>query len=528
MIRWILLLWLLAAGSLWAQGPAGYLVHFDRKPETHFDPASYLSPAALARRARQGLPPADWYDRPVNPRYVAAVARQADSLRHVLRWFNAVSVAATPAQLARIARLPFVQATEPLGGAPVCLAAAAPPPEGYDTLLAMQRQILELDTLLAAGLSGRGVRVAVLDAGFREADTHPALAGVRRAGQVVATRDFYGDDDEVYHHSRHGTEVMSCIAGYYQDRQLGAAPDVEFLLARVEHSLFERPREEDHWLAAAEWADRLGANLINSSLGYTQKRYTYQDLDGRSTLVSRAARIATQKGILVINSAGNEGDSQWRYLGAPADVPEVLTVGGSFPMLPQRIPFSSLGPNAAGQPKPDVAAPGYVLSAWKRGRYRENAGTSFAAPLITGMAACALQRFPYLKPAQLHLLLRRSGHLYPYYDYELGHGLVQGSRLLADTLRLAPPTFRVGLQADSVILAIDTTQTFADSARFPHGRVLYFHLENEQGQLETSQSVRLPNDARYYYFRRRREAEGLLRIWFEGYLFETRIEPLGP
>lgn len=529
MIR-IFLLILCCLGQLAAQPPDAtglFLVQFDQKAATHFSPATYLDAHTLARRTRQGLPAWDWYDLPVDADKVAAVRQQVQQTRHVLRWFNGVSVRATEAQIAAVAAWPFVCRIQRLDQRQAHLARTPtpPPPEGYDTLLTMQRKLLQLDALQDAGLDGSGVRIAILDAGFKEADTHPALAQVRAEGRILHTYDFYDGDSAVYHHDRHGMEVMSCIAGRYRDRWLGAAPQAEFLLARVEHGWLEPAREEDHWLAAAEWADRHGADLINSSLGYTNKRYAYADMDGSTTLVSQAAKIATQKGMLVINSAGNEGDSRWTYIGAPADVPQVLTVGGSYPMLPQRIRFSSLGPNARGAVKPDLAAPGYALTAWKRGSYRENAGTSFAAPLITGIAACVLQRQPNLGPLRLADVLRRAGHFYPYYDYELGYGVLQAGRLTGDTADFVLPSFDAQASRDTILLALNP-YLMRDSAAFPYGRMLYFHLENPHGLLEASQQVRIPNDARFYFFRRRPEAEGLLRIWFAGYYFETVLAPL--
>lgn len=520
-----LMIWLglvLLMPLLWGQSTDLYLVYFEKKSAPSPE-AGYLSLAAQQRRVRQGLPACDWYDLPVDLRYVAQVAPRVDSLRYVLRWFNAVSVTATPEQAQGLRHLPGVCHVEKLGRTESTLAAGpalAAPTRNFDTLLAMQRNLMELDTLLHRRLSGRGVRIAIFDAGFKGADTHPALA----LSQVQATRDFYGGDSSVYHHAWHGTEVMSCIAGYYEDRQLGAAPDAEFLLARVEHKWWEPQREEDHWMAAAEWAEKEGADLIHSSLGFLKRGYAYGP-GGRSlSPVSQAARIATEKGVLVINSMGNQGLEQPAAIGAPAEVPEVLSVGGSLPMLRERIPFSTPGPNVAGFTKPDVAAPGFVLGPKRKGAYTELAGTSYAAPLITGVAACLLQAEPGLNPADLHARLREAGHFYPYYDYELGYGVVQASRLFSDSESPARSTFRLALRSDSVILAFDSLTMVQDSVSHPYGRMLYYQLMDEQGRILAAQAVRIPNQARYYYFLRRRDVRGWIRVWFEGYLFEKLVE----
>ncbi len=509
-------------GTLPAQTGEIYLVRFDKKCEQEFDPWTYFDSAAIHRKQAQGLPLSDWYDLPLCDAYVDSISHTGAAIRHQLRWFNGVSVWATAKQLDGIKQLSFVTSVEYLGERSLQLASDPRPPRNYDTLLSLQRGLLELDTLLARGLSGRGVRIAIFDAGFKEANTHPALAQMREAGNLVAYHDFFGVDGQVFHHSRHGTEVMSCISGHFGDRQLGAAPNAEFILARVEHKIFEPAREEDNWLAAVEWADRLGARIINSSLTYSSKRYRFEEMDGKTAPVSQAASIATQKGILVINSIGNEGLEKKPYLGAPADVPEVLTVGGSLPMLEERIPFSSFGPNAQGEMKPELSAPAYVLTAWKRGAYSENAGTSFAAPLITGIAACLLEEDSSLLPAELHQRLCEAGHRYPYFDHELGYGVLKAGRLFGapDTTSAA---YKVGFKGDSVILAFDTLNLATDSAHYPHGRMLYFHLEDPAGQLISAQTIRIPNGSHYYYFLKPRDAFGVLRIWFADGLFEQRL-----
>ncbi|MEM7659231.1 MAG: S8 family serine peptidase [Bacteroidota bacterium] len=578
LVKWCICLLVIggAFSSLSAQESQLAWVYFTDKAEGEFRAEAYFDSAALARKTRLGLPESDSLDWPVSEQYLAAVADEVQEVRHRSRWLNAVSVEASPAALNQIADWKFVRAVVPFAWAGEVASNGTSrevpggPTEGrvrseaedgatanserdrpqtatlsgwglaqrgevrgqkaevrelmsvkkprFDTLLSLTRNLMELDQLAAAGLNGKGMRIAILDAGFLEADTHPALAEVRARGGILRTWDFYQGDSGVYHHSHHGMEVMSCIAGKYQGKDLGGAPEAEFLLARIEHRRREKAIEEDHWVAAAEWADRHGADLINSSVTYTFKRYTYSDMDGNTAPVSRAARIATQKGILVVASMGNEGKKKWQYLGAPADAPEVLSVGGSLPVWPQRNPFSSLGPNANRHPKPDVAAPGFVLTAKGKGTYDENAGTSFAAPLITGLAACYLQQQPETLPTELAQRIREMGHFYPYYDYALGWGVPKVSRWLVDSLPEIAPTFRVGFKGDSVILALDTLH-MQDSVRFPYGHLLYFHLDGGAEGLLAYETIRLPNDAKYYFFLRRRQ-QGILRIWLDGFLWE--------
>lgn len=511
----------------------GFYIFFSNKAPSDFQPQQYFHPNSLRRRQKHGLPLVDATDLPVKPAYVAAVEAQVDSLRHVLRWFNAVSVWARPEQIAAVARLPFVERVQAFahssGGQLArenkqSLALPKDAPK-LDTLLSLTRALIQADRLDQAGLSGAGVIMAVFDAGFRETDTHPALAYTREQGNILRTYDFYRGKEEVYTHSRHGTEVLSVVSGMYKGRALGCGKDVQFLLARTEHERKELPVEEDHWLAAAEWADRHGADIISSSITFTHERYAYEDMDGETALVSQAARMATQKGMLVINAMGNEAERPWTYLGAPADVPEVLSVGGSMPMMPVHIKFSSLGPNARGVQKPNLAAPAYLVTAWKRGRFAVNAGTSFATPLVAGLAACLMQQQPEATAQAIFQRLERAGHYHPYYDYHLGYGVVQAEKLLADSLPPSPPTFALSQRADSVILQFDEA-LMADSSDHPNGRPIYLHLQPEFGPLKAQFFEILPNSTRAYFFQRDSATEGTLRIWFAGYLHEESLHPL--
>jgi len=500
-----------------------YLVTFDKKPDTTFDPTLYFDPHGLARQRAQGLPTYDVHDLPVSETYIKCVRDRVDSLRYVLRWSNGVSVSAGREQVEELAKLPFVQKIEALNGVLRPASTFAPIDLRDDTLIDLVRKQLELDALSDHDLDGRGVRIAIFDLGFKNLPDHPILSEVWKNGQILRTRDFYQGDSNVYHHHMHGSQVLACIAGKYEGQNLGAGSKAEFLLARTEHFLFEKPIEEDHWLAAMEWAHKHGADIINSSLGYTRKRYEYEDMDGRTTPVSRAAALAAKKGMLVVSSNGNDADKKWKYLGAPADVPEVLSVGASYPMTPRCLPFSSLGPNAAGRTKPDVAAPGFVAGPGRRGKIDELAGTSFSAPLVAGIAACMIQQKPGRRPHELIEDIRALGHYFPYYDYELGYGILKSSRLFGGDSLSVKPTFDLFYRSDSVILKLDE-DIMDDSLAHPFGPVLYLHLESPEGGLTSSLTIPLDNGDRYWFFRRQPQSRGRLRIWFEGYLYEEDWE----
>jgi hypothetical protein len=523
----ILAFWsLFVGGSLEMAGQNLYYVFFTDKPARNFDPYSWFDAHALERRQKEGLPLYDETDRPPDPAYVSTVGALSDSLRYALSWFNAVSIRAFPDQLAALSRLPFVKDIQPFSSAGMSCKdtiTKITKEMRLDTLVKFQRKLMRLPAFEEAGITGKGVRIAIFDAGFKHADSHPALAHVREAGHILETRDFYGGKDQVFYHSNHGTEVMSCIAGMYKEGQIGCAKDAEFLLARTEHALFEKAVEEDHWVAAAEWADRKGADIINSSLGYTGKPYRYEDMDGHTLMVSLAAEMASQKGILVVNSQGNDGNNKWKYLGAPADAPSVLSVGGCMPMLPFRLKFSSYGPNADRVMKPNVTAPGLLLAAEKKTDFGMLAGTSFSSPLVAGFAACLMERYPEKDREGIFSMIGQSGNLFPYYDYVHGFGVPDALKCLSDSIPEVFPTFKVTLRADTVWLGLNPEVMMRDTANHRSGRVLYYHIENPEGYLDGYQYDILPNAARIFYFLIGENRKGILRIRFEGYLWEHEL-----
>lgn len=485
---------LLAASSARGQAPtspgapeaARYWVTFRDKAGQRLRPAAYFSPAAQARRRRQHLPPADSTDFPVRPDYVARVRAASDTVTLVSRWFNAVACRATPAQAAQLRQLPGVRFVTEWPEAPLVpaahperRAAAAGPLTSADRSLA-RRQTASLGAadFRRARLNGRGLRIAIFDVGFSGADQHPAFAHLRRRGAVVATYDFLRRTPYVYQGGNHGTEVLSCIAGRLPDStHLGLGEGAEFLLARTEQMYREKYAEEEAWLAAAEWADRNGADIINSSLGYTTRRYFPEQMNGHTSLVARAAELAVRKGMLVVNAAGNDGDDpQWRTVGTPADGDSVLAVGGVDPDTYLHLDFSSYGPAPGQRLKPNVAAFGVVIAA-APGGYVRTEGTSFASPLIAGFAACVWQQQRQLTAMQLFARLQESATLYPYFDYAHGYGLPRASLFTAPA-PTAPASFDL-VRQDSVLAVIirveaarvpaRTLPLFADSVQATAG-----------------------------------------------------------
>jgi subtilisin family serine protease len=360
--------------------------------------------------------------------------------------------------------------------------------DDYDTVLNIREsEVLngQLNTLGAdawrnAGLDGKGLRIAIFDVGFSNADKVPAFDHIRKGNRLIATHDFTNrkNSDFVYYGNGHGTEVWSCIAGKIGDIQIGLATGAEFLLAKTEKNS-EKYREELNWLAAAEWADKNGADIINSSLGYTVNRYFNWQMDGKTTFVTRAANIAARKGMLVVNAAGNDGDDKWHYIGAPADADSALSVGGIDPETGFHTGFSSFGPTADKRMKPNVSAYGHVIAA-SPARLVSTQGTSFASPLVAGFAACAWQSHHELTNMQLFKEVENSGSLYPYFDYAHGFGIPQARHFLEKNPPITEPTFRIVESDDSIIFVVN--KSFAEAVEHS----ITMQSKNQEGEKSTS------------------------------------------
>ncbi|AIZ63861.1 hypothetical protein PK28_09475 [Hymenobacter sp. DG25B] len=439
------------------------------------DPAQYFTVPAQLRRQRQHLPAADSTDFPVRPDYVQALRHTVDSVTYISRWFNAVACWATPAQIAQVRRMAAVRevvarayATPDLLPARRTAATAAEPLSDEDLQLARrQTSALGGPALRQARLTGQGLRIAIFDVGFRGVETHPAFQKLLAGHQITDTWDFIRQKPQVYAYGDHGTEVLSCLAGQLNDStSLGLAPAAEFLLARTEREHSERYSEEEAWLAAVEWADKQGADIINSSLGYTERRYFREQMDGRTSLVARAAALAVRKGMLVVCSAGNDGDNQtWGVIGTPADNDSVLTVGGLDPGTWLPVDFTSRGPTAQRSLKPNVAAFGIAITARPAGGFERNEGTSFSSPLVAGFAACIWQQQRGLTAMELFQQIQKSATLYPYFDYAQGYGSPQAAYFLQPSAPATGATFDFVRQENGLLQLILRPEASAQPAQ---------------------------------------------------------------
>lgn len=506
-------------------------MYFNDKPDEGFDPFRFFDPRAIERRLRHGQCLYDPLDIPVSPAYLEAVSGLADSTSVVSRWLNAVFVYTSPEAAGQLERLPFVSRLDPVirnfgialldtngqgfdEDGPGGVDSGRLSPERAE---ALNRQIDHMQGRLFAenGYDGTGIRIAVFDAGFPGVDTHPAFEHLRAEGRIRATWDFHRDRPDVYRFNAHGTMVLSMITGIYHGQVMGLATGADFLLARTE--IRREPFfEEKYWLAAAEWADRLGADIISSSLGYIHHRYFPEEMDGQTSLVAQAARIATRKGILVVNAAGNEGDNpRWRVIITPADVDSVMSVGAvQYPSM-LRTNFSSVGPAADGSLKPNLVAMGDVVLASARGLTRRQ-GTSFAAPLVTGFAACLWERFPELTNMQLFDALVRSGSLYPYFDYSHGYGVPRAGVFFEAFPGGSRPTFDLETRKGELIVQFRLDPLMHGEENTPT-RHLYYQVMDQEGRIEQYFVVAMDQADRLVLDKDNFSAGQRIRFHFEGY-----------
>jgi len=431
-----------------------HLIYFTDKAQTPFSvsqPLQFLSAKALERRQRQKIAVTN-NDLPVDPAYVARLRQEGVTVWYTSRWFNAAVVACSQEQLAQLQALPFVKASQRLHrtaaqGESKLQAQqkmeVLTPSHSMQTALTSQdygpafhqADMLGTVDLHAAGFRGEGMTIAVLDAGFPGVNTLAAFSHLFAQDQLKGTFDFVRRQKDVYGADAHGTAVLSTMAAYAPGKIIGTAYKANYLLLRTEDAASEHHIEEINWLLAAEYADSAGADVINSSLGYTtfeapSVSYTYNDLNGNTTLVSRAADLAAAKGMLVVVSAGNDGNKTWRYVGAPADADSVLAVG-AVDSLGRKAPFSSFGPTADGRIKPDVTALGwnaYLMNT--AGAVVKSNGTSFAAPIIAGFAAALWQASPDKTNYEMIVLLRAIGSNAANPDNSLGYGIPHYSRMV--------------------------------------------------------------------------------------------------
>lgn len=419
--------------------PDKYWVQFTDKDNVLFSvdqPAEFLSSRALERRERFGISITE-QDLPVDENYVEQVLDLGDvSVVHRSKWFNAVTIFTEDSTLIEdIALLPFVHETRQVqvytgdrAIKPVAREKSQIQSEGSYGWSFPQISIHNGQLLHELGYHGEGMSIGVLDAGFKNADENIAFETLRNDGRIKMTRDFVESGTDIYSEHHHGALVLSTMAAYYPDSIIGTAFMADYYLIRTEEAAQENVVEEDNWVAAIEFCDSLGLDLINTSLGYSTfddstMNHVYDDLDGNTARITIASDIAACKGMLLVTSAGNSGNSEWHYITAPADADSSLTVGAVDP-AGNRASFSSFGPTSDGRVKPDVMAIGrdaaYVAT---NGHLATGNGTSFSSPIMAGLTACLWQAFPEKSNMEIIDAIRQSAHTHTQPSDSLGYGI---------------------------------------------------------------------------------------------------------
>ncbi len=409
------ILLLLLVLSLPALGSVNrYVVFFKDKNGSAYSidrPGEFLSGRALQRRSNQNIDITD-NDLPVSDGYLSALELLHEvNVYFPTKWMNGVLVEMDESMVDDVSSLSFVRDVTyvargsklnglNINGGRKSHKQKEAGAHASDKESQAQNAFIDVDAMHNAGYRGDGILLAIFDSGYEFVEGSPYFSHIFSDNKVKGTKDFVKGSSNVFQYDSHGSKVLSCISAFNAGEYSGTAPEVDLALCVTEDITSEYMIEEYNWLFAAEYADSLGVDIINSSVGYSyfdddRMDYTYEDMDGKTAIISRAATLAASKGMLVVSSAGNEGNTTWKYLNAPADADSVLSVGASTYDM-ERSSFSSFGPTSDGRIKPDIAALGSSVKVVHKNGVTLANGTSFSAPMVAGLAAGFWQAFPGL------------------------------------------------------------------------------------------------------------------------------------
>ncbi len=480
--------------------PNKYFIQFTDKNNSPYSiskPEAFLSARALARRTAHGIAIQE-NDLPVNPQYITQVKEKGVTVLEASKWLNGVVIYTNNKNLVdSVEMLPFVKKTVTFKNGPVkekdffkneTVSKENPNPELKATSFTEREygqaltQIKQIDgiPLHNSGYLGQNMVIAVLDGGFENVQNQTVFDSLRAQNRILGTKDFVYPGGNVYTISTHGREVLSCMAAYEPNLMIGTAPKASYWLLRSEDVTSENVIEEYNWVCAAEFADSVGADVINSSLGYTtfddtSASHTYADMNGRTAISTVGAEIAASKGILVVNSAGNDGlSSTFPWIGAPADGDSVFTIG-AVDAYGVRAYFSSIGPTYDGRIKPTVMAMGMGTTvADGNNSVVYGDGTSFSSPIIAGMCACLWQAHPKATNVQIMNAIKETASNHTSPNNYMGWGIPDFAK--ADSLLSVE--FPTGLNDYSQ----DTTENIQVIPN-PFRYYLYVKLVNVKGKL---------------------------------------------
>ena len=475
--------------------PDRYRIDFTDKNHNEYtisQPQYFLSERALQRRLRQGIPVTQ-ADLPVSACYTDSLKRLGFEVLNTSRWFNSATVRCLPEDTAKLADVGFIKHTpavrketvrdtssvkeydwetlisflfgEKDGEEDVETKYAAP--VAYYGQAAVQTGMMNGQVLHDHGFRGKGMLIAVIDGGFHKVNELSGFDVLRKTGRLRDVKNFTPDTIDVLGNNNHGANVLSIIASDLPGQMMGSAPDAGYVLLRSEETGSEYLVEEENWIAAAEYADSIGVDLITSSLGYStfddaSQNYRYEQLDGRTSRASRAAAMAAARGMIVCVSAGNDGDSRWKHISVPADADSIITVG-AVDRNRKYVSFSSVGLTADKRIKPDLTAMGEGTAYQNSmGNINTGNGTSYSTPLLAGFIACLWQAFPDKSNMEIMDMVKHSAHLFHEPDSLYGYGIPDFSKLV----KPASPPYAVSVFSDTVTGAYTL---FLSPAK--HGRV---------------------------------------------------------
>ncbi len=426
--------------SLAQRSPTLFVVELTDKhasPYSIHEPWEFLSARSIERRKTAGIAITE-SDLPVNEHYELMVEQTGVKVKHRSKWMNSLLVIANEEQMGLVNELDCVSSTFPVGFQREKKSSVPPeatPSKEYDQLdnrygyAANQITMLQGHILHLLGHEGQDKWVGVLDGGFVNVDVSHFFDSLRVQGRLLPCKDIVFADDYAYEDTGHGTQVLSTMGANLPGLMVGTAPEATYICIKTEEIGAENPVEEEYWIVGLEYADSLGVDVINSSLGYTtfdlrELNHKKPMLDGQTYRASRAADIAASKGMLIFNSAGNEGGGSWKKMGVPADAHDIIAVG-AVDARERKAKFSSFGPTADGRIKPDLSAMGKRTAVASLGGYKVNAsnGTSFSSPVLAGMGTSLWSAFPDRSWEEIKDALVQSGDDYWAPDTLLGYGI---------------------------------------------------------------------------------------------------------
>lgn len=429
--------------------PAWYLVSFTDKNNTPFEldnPIEFLSQKSIDRRLLNDIA-IDSVDLPVNSNYIDSLIPLNLLVYNTSKWMNAALVRVeTSNQLSQIPLISIVDSIQYLAPYVSSKSSDSKAKEQRNSKMTTKNssqfdyqssnykatnnriRMVDLDMLFEENIYGYGIDIAVFDNGFRNVNKLDAFAHLFTNNQIKEVRNFTNDGKDLYSSGSHGTGVLSTMAAVIDDEFIGSAPQANYYLFQTEDNRYEYPIEEVNWLFAAEYADSLGVDIITSSLVYSRfddvsLDYTHAQLDGKTAIISRAAHIASLKGIMVFNSAGNEGGGDWQKICFPSDAEGVFTIG-AIDEDEYIAKFSSTGNSSDGRIKPDLVAEGLQTPIVdSKGNIVKANGTSFSTPFIAGAAATFLQANPNRKIKDINNAILQSASMWNNADSIKGFGI---------------------------------------------------------------------------------------------------------